>query len=286
MQIGIVGAGKVGCSLGKYLAESTACQRADIRITGYAGRSEESVESAATFTKTKAFDSVQQLVKKSDVLFITTPDDAIASVWEQLKKETIYGKIICHFSGSLSSELFSGREELGVSACSIHPMYAFSNKFTSYQQLNSVLFTMEGDKKALEQMSSLFHITGNEVCIISPDKKVTYHAAASMVSNMMIGLYEQSIRLLEDCGFEREAARTLVKPLVSGNVQSFLEKSPEEALTGPIERNDLETVRKHLSVLSGRQRELYVNLGWILTDLAKKKNPERDYKEMSQLFEE
>lgn len=286
MQIGIVGAGKVGCSLGKYLAESTACQRADIRITGYVGRSEESVESAATFTKTKAFDSVQQLVKKSDVLFITTPDDAIASVWEQLKKETIYGKIICHFSGSLSSELFSGREELGVSACSIHPMYAFSNKFTSYQQLNSVLFTMEGDKKALEQMSSLFHITGNEVCIISPDKKVTYHAAASMVSNMMIGLYEQSIRLLEDCGFEREAARTLVKPLVSGNVQSFLEKSPEEALTGPIERNDLETVRKHLSELSGRERELYVNLGWILTDLAKKKNPERDYKEMRELFEE
>lgn len=280
MEIGIAGAGKVGCSIGKYLKEQ------GISIAGFYSKTKESVDEAATFTDTKAFGSMEELLAQCEILFITTPDGAIEEVWESIRNESIQNKIICHFSGALSSAVFSNRKEKGVSACSIHPMYAFSNKFTSYQQLNSVLFTMEGDKKALEQMSSLFHITENEVCIISPDKKVTYHAAASMVSNMMIGLYEQSIRLLEDCGFEREAARTLVKPLVSGNVQSFLEKSPEEALTGPIERNDLETVRKHLSVLSGRERELYVNLGWILTDLAKKKNPERDYKEMSQLFEE
>ena len=234
MKIGIVGAGRTGCSLGKYIMESSACKNVDIRISGFAGRSKESVETAATFTETKAFDSMQDLIQKSDIIFITTPDDAIHTVWEKIKNDSIQGKIVCHFSGSLSSDLFSGREEFDISACSIHPMYAFSNKFTSYKQLNNVRFTMEGDTRALRTMNTLFETMGNTVCIISSDKKTAYHAAASMVSNMMIGLYEQSIRIFEDCGFDRDLARTMVKPLVMGNVKNFLEHTPEEALTGAI----------------------------------------------------
>lgn len=286
MQIGIIGAGKVGCSMGKYIMEHTACKKAGIRVTGYAGRSKESVETAATFTGTTAFGSMQDLIKKSDILFITTPDDAIAAVWEEMKKESMEGKTICHFSGSLSSEIFSGRKERDVYACSAHPMFAFSSKFTCYKQLNNVFITMEGDKKALSQMNCLFELTENPVCFITPEKKTVYHAAASMASNMMIGLYEQSLRMFEDCGFAREEARALIKPLVSDNVKSFLTKTPQEALTGPIERNDLDTVKKHLSVLSGRERELYVNLGEILTDLAKNKYPERDYREMSGILKQ
>lgn len=64
MQIGIIGAGKVGCSMGKYIMEHTACKKAGIRVTGYAGRSKESVETAATFTGTTAFGSMQDLIKK------------------------------------------------------------------------------------------------------------------------------------------------------------------------------------------------------------------------------
>lgn len=284
MKIGIIGAGKVGCSLAKYITENPACQKTNIRITGFAGKSKESVEEAATFTGTTAFDSIQPLINESDVLFLTTPDHVLVSVWNSLPKETLRGKIICHFSGSLSSELFSNRKEYGISACSAHPMYAFCDKFTCYQQLNHVYFTIEGDDKALCTMRTLFHTTGNTVCTISSDKKVKYHAAASMISNMMIGLYEQSIGMLEDCGFNREQARTLVQPLVSANVTNFLEKTPEEALTGPIERNDTVTVAKHLSVLTKKERELYLNLAETLLCLAKKKNPERDYSEMLRIM--
>lgn len=284
MQIGIIGAGKVGCSMGKYIMEDAACKQAGIRVTGYAGRSKESVETAATFTGTKAFGSMQDLIKESDILFITTPDDAIITVWEEMKKESIKRKTICHFSGSLSSEIFSGRKERDVYACSAHPMFAFSSKFTCYEQLNHVFITMEGDKKALEQMNRLFELTKNPVCFITPEKKTLYHAAASMASNMMIGLYEQSLRMFEACGFGREEARELIKPLVSDNVNSFLTKTPQEALTGPIERNDIDTIKKHLAVLSEQERKLYVNLGEILMELAKSKHPERNYREMSELL--
>lgn len=271
MEIGIVGAGRVGCSIGKYLKEHGAV------VAGYFSKSRESVESAATFTGTATFPTLGELVKASDMIFIATPDDVIRSVWESIKEEPIQGKIVCHFSGSLSSVVFSGREQAGVSGCSAHPMYAFSSKYTSYEQLNQVLFTMEGDKKALAEVSSVLEQAGIRCCVIDSAKKERYHAAASMVSNMMIGLYQMSIDMLQDCGFEKDAAQLLVEPLVRGNIHNLLATSPEQALTGPIERNDVDTVAKHLAVLTEEEQAVYKNLAHKLTEIAMRKNPEIDY---------
>lgn len=280
MRIGIVGAGKVGCSIGKYLREH------DIPVAGYCSKRKESVDFAATFTNTKAFTSLRELLAQSEIVFITTPDDVVEEVWESMQQESIQNKIICHFSGSLSSAVFSNRKEKGVSACSIHPMFAFSNKFTSYEQLNQVIFTMEGDGKALNVVRAVFQKAGNKVCVIDPESKGRYHAAASMISNMMIGLYQMGWNMLTDCGFSPEDARELMEPLVRGNVEALLATSPEQALTGPIERGDEATIAKHLSVLTLEEKEVYVNLGQVLTDIASRKNPDRDYHAMKKRFEE
>ncbi len=279
MTIGIVGAGKAGCSMGKYLREHGAA------VAGYVSKSRESVESAATFTDTRAFSSLGELVSKSDIIFIATPDGIIRSIWEQIAQQPIQGKIVCHLSGSLSSDIFSGRERAGASGCSVHPMYAFSSKYTSYQQLNQVLFTLEGDRRALDLVGDVLGQAGLRFCIIDSSKKMRYHAAASMVSNMMIGLYEMSIEMLQDCGFGREAARELVKPLVEGNIRKLLATSPEQALTGPIERNDAATVAGHLAVLTEEEQAVYRKLAQKLAELAMKKHPERDYKAVLELLQ-
>lgn len=279
MKIGFIGAGKVGCSMGKYLVEH------DISVAGYSSQTKESVDTAATFTKTKAFKSMEDLVSACDLIFITTPDGCISQVWDQIAKYSEQRKIVCHFSGSLSSAVFSNREEHDICACSLHPMYAFSDKFTSYQKLNQVIFTAEGDLEALETVCSLFDKTGNRVCVIPSEQKQLYHAAASVVSNMMIGLYDMGIRMLTRCGFVEDKARQLVFPLVAGNIQSVLDTSPEQALTGPIERGDASTVAGHLAVLTDAERVVYVNLGRVLVDIAKKKNPQRDYTEIETILQ-
>lgn len=279
MEIGIVGAGKVGCSIGKYLKEH------GVSVAGYSSRTKESVESAATFTDTTAYHSLRELLAASDILFITTSDDAISQVWEAVAGESVQGKIFCHFSGSLSSAVFSNGKERGVSVCSIHPMYAFSSKFTSYEKLNQVIFTMEGDQEALAVVKPLFEGLGNHVCVIDQEKKGRYHAAASMVSNMMIGLYQMGADMLKDCGFSTEEARELIAPLVQGNIQTLLSSTPEQALTGPIERGDAATVTGHLALLSEEEKAVYVSLGQVLTGIASRKNPERDYFAIRRLFE-
>lgn len=280
MKIGIIGAGKVGCSLGRYFVEQ------GLGVSGYSSKTKESVETAATFTNTRAYDSLYQLVSENNLIFITTPDDCISEVWAQIVQYDYNekNKIICHFSGSLSSDVFLNREKKGFYACSFHPMYAFSDKFTSYKQLNQVMFTAEGDKEALAELCPLLERLGNPVFVIKGKKKERYHAAASLISNMMIGLYQMGIDMLVDCGFSETEARSLVKPLVEGNIQHLLGTSPEQALTGPIERGDVETIKKHLAQLTDRERQVYVGLGRTLTEVAERKNPHKDYAVIEELL--
>lgn len=279
MQIGIIGAGRVGCSIGKYLMEG------NVPVTGYYSRTVESADEAARFTGTVRFNSINEIAKASDTLFITTPDDGIADVWDCIAGLSVKNKIICHFSGSLSSVVFSGIENTGASGCSIHPMLAFSNKFSSYKQLNNALFTIEGMDCAVSAIKNLFETMGNKVFEMKTDEKTRYHAAASIVSNNMIALYQMGIDNLMECGFSEKDAKVLVTPLVRGNVNSFLENGSEAALTGPVERNDIGTVTNHMKVLSGDDKEVYRCLAKRLVMIAEEKNSDRDYSVMKRVLE-
>ena len=256
MQIGIIGAGKVGTTLAKYVKDHGAC------VTGFYSRTESSGRESAEFTGTEYFETLDSLIRASDTLFITTTDGAIVQVWDCIAEKNVKGKVICHFSGSLSSDIFSNWEETGAYVCSIHPIYAFSSKFTAYQNLTGAAFAVEGCRTALTRMQELFRLLPNRIAEISTSEKAKYHAAASIASNQVVGLISMAVELMEEAGISEMSAYELLKPLVENNVKSIFEAVSEEhagrtgkkaeyrgcaqALTGPIERNDTETVRKHL----------------------------------------
>lgn len=281
MKIGIIGAGKVGVTLGKYLAE------AGMTVTGYYSRTTESADSAATFTNTGSFGTLESLVQASDTLFVTTPDGAIRTVWDYIAEMDLTDYIICHFSGSLSSNVFSGIEQTGASGCSIHPMYAFSDRYTSYQNFHTACLTMEGDLHALHSMQSLFEQLGHKIFTLQSADKIKYHAAASIASNMMLVLMQSSLDILQRCGFSEQDSMELLRPLVEENITSMLDKGCSAALTGPVERGDTDTVRKHLAALKDTgEGEIYRSLLGKLISIAQKKNPDRDYNDMRALLQE
>ena len=242
INIGFIGAGAVGCSMGKYLCENSSIAK----IKGYYSRTSKSVDIAATFTNSKAYASLEELVNECDVICITTPDDIILKVWEQIKNYNLQQKIICHFSGSLSSDIFSGIEETKAEKISIHPMYAFSDKFTSYRQLNTARLTMEGSSKAVKVMQELF---GDElhhkIFMLKASDKVKYHAAAAFASNYVVGIFDVALELLKDCGFTDEDAFSLLGPLTMGNVKSLIENGTLDMglLIEPVDISKYEFVR-------------------------------------------
>ena len=280
MRIGIIGAGKVGTTLGKYLSIHGK------NVTGFYSRTHESADEAATFAETETYSSLCKLVEKSDVIFITTPDGVIHQVWGDLLHQDISNRIICHFSGSLSSHVFSGREEAGASGISMHPMYAFSDKFHSYEQFHTAYLTLEGDPEAVAVMKPMWEAIGHHVLTLKAEDKIKYHAAAAMASNEMLGLMQASLDILSECGFSEKDSMALLTPLVQGNIASMLEKGCVNALTGPVERGDAQTVRKHLQALEGSKAgKSYQSLGSTMVELAKRRNPDRDYTPVRTLFE-
>lgn len=278
MNIGIIGAGRVGFSIGRFLAEH------NIRIVGYYDTSFENAAAAADFTKTDSFCDLAKLVALSDTLFITVPDGAIETVWDCIKGMSVSKKIICHFSGSLSSDVFSGAAELSASVCSVHPMLAFNDRYSSYKAIENAFFTVEGDNSAVSAVECLLQPLGCTVCHIDKQSKALYHTAASILSNHMVALLDLGYSLLQKCGFSREEAVSATSTLVMGNVRNVLECGCVKALTGPIERGDYATVEKHLNCLDGNDKLIYQALAQRILSLSEVKNKDSDYSEIKMLL--
>lgn len=279
MKIGIIGAGRVGCSLGKYLTDKGKT------VTGYYSKNYESAAQAAEFTGTDCFRTMEEPVALSDTLLITTPDEQIGVVWGHMKAMSVDERIICHCSGSLSSDVFIGIEEKNAFGISIHPLLAFRDKFSSYKQLEQGFFTLEGHPYALTQMEKLLLELGNPYCKIEAGDKAKYHCAASILSNDVLALLDIGFGLLEQCGFTKEEAGKAAAALVRGNVENILEKGTLASLTGPIARGDVSTVEKHLQVLDGDTKEIYLLLGRHLAELAQKRQPDGDYRKLTALLQ-
>lgn len=269
--IGFIGAGKVGISLGKYFSIN------NLNLSGYYSKNANSAAEAAEFTNSKHFNDLQTLIRYSNLIFITTPDDVIIEIWNELKEYNLKDKIICHTSGSLSSSIFSNINTLGALGYSIHPMCAFSDKFTTYKSLNQIYFSIQGDDAYLYVLSDLLKGLGNNVIILDKDKKPLYHLANVTVSNLVLSLLEIGCSYMQTCGLNEKDAINALMPLIESNIKNIKTNGFLNALTGPVERGDLETLKRHLTVIPPSDLELYRRLSLNLISLSEKKHTEKNY---------
>ena len=130
---------------------------------------------------------------------------------------------------------------------------------------------------------------------ISTEEKAKYHAATSLASNHVTGLIYLAIALLKESGIEEQTAYGLLKPLAEQNIEAIFSQKDSAAgggfsgcaqtLTGPIERGDIMTVKKHLDHLERPEwKAVYRAVGLQVTEAAVKKHPERSYEEMKQIL--
>ena len=127
-------------------------------------------------------------------------------------------------------------------------------------------------KKHIEYFKQVIYYLGNDVAIITKENKALYHAASVTVSNLVLGLINNGVNYLEECGFSEEMAIKALYPLIEFNLKNIKEKGTINSLTGPVERGDLGTVINHLSVLGEEDKELYRLLSKNILKIAKVKN--------------
>ena len=271
----------MGTTLGRYFAEHS------VEVAGYYSRSISSASEAAAFTGSRVFETARDVLAASDVLFLTVPDGAIRTVYDALPKELLRGKILCHASGALTAkEAFPDIEKYGGSGCSVHPLFAVSDKNAS-RELVAAFFAVEGTPACLPRMTAWLRSIGLHAQRIDGSRKRLYHAAAVVASNHVVALFAEAMDMLEACGFDETAARAALAPLFLGNARHVAEAGPEKALTGPVERGDAATVEKHLAAFAEigdeDDRALYRLLTIRLLLFAKEKHSERDFAAIEEL---
>ncbi|MCJ7689454.1 MAG: DUF2520 domain-containing protein, partial [Clostridiaceae bacterium] len=233
MVIGFIGSGKVGFSLGKYFSMK------GISLSGYYSNSYKDAIEASLFTNSKAYKNINDLTRDSSMIFITTPDDSIHEVWQNLLNLNLTNKIICHTSGSLTSSIFLNINNSDALAYSIHPIFAFSDKYNSYKTLQNACFSIEGPENHMHEIKDFFHSLGNKTFIINSDNKALYHLASVTVSNLVLSLINTGCSYLSKCGLSENDALEALLPLIKNNIDNVKENGFINSLTGPVDRNDL-----------------------------------------------
>lgn len=260
MNIGFIGAGKVGCSFGHYLKQQ------DLPVVGYYSLSKSSASYAAVLTKSSPL-NLEELVNQSNYIFITTPDDEISNIWEKIFNYDLKDKFIFHMSGCLSSDVFKGYKDKGANCYSLHPLYSFADKNSS--DLKDVIFSVEGEN--IEKIKNFLKKANIDYFIIDKEKKPIYHASAVFISNYLVSLAKIAENLLVDCGLNKSQCIKGIYPLMESTLNNIKEMGIDNALTGPIIRGDINTIREHLNYLD-KYDDIYRELGNIALDIAKDKS--------------
>lgn len=276
--IGFIGAGRVGFTLGRYFVEN------GLNVSGYYSRTYEHAVSASQFTDSKSYKTIDELIAASSIIFITVNDSQIQTVWELCKKSDLTNKILCHCSGAMTASVFSGIEQTKAYGYSVHLLFSFNDKYNSYKEISKAFFTVEGDENHIDYVTDIIKKTGNEYVVIDGTNKDKYHGAAVFVSNLVIGLFHSGKKMLMDCGFCDEQAQKALIPLFINNAANLSCVGESSALTGPVDRNDLDTVKKNINCLDDDYKDIYVKLSRQLVEIAKNKYRDADYSQMEKLL--
>lgn len=241
----IIGAGKLGQQLA-----FTLTKEAGFSLLGiYDNKQAQTKSLVAAFPNIIVSKSIAKL-PNANLTFITTPDDAISNVVDKLVKTSNPG-IAVHFSGALSSEVLLPLKQTGWSIASIHPLRAFAKDNIIENVFTDCYCALEGDPLPCEFLKATFIHLGAKVVAITSDKKMLYHASASLGSNSLVGLLHTASDLLTACGFSNSDAKAMIESLALNTLTNIQHASTiGSALTGPIARGDINTVTEHLNQLS------------------------------------
>jgi predicted short-subunit dehydrogenase-like oxidoreductase (DUF2520 family) len=79
---------------------------------------------------------------------------------------------------------------------------------------------------------------------IDPAAKTVYHAAAVFASNYLVTVLDAALRAYVAAGIPEDVARELARPLAQESLDNVFRLGAAPALSGPIARGDLVTVRR------------------------------------------
>jgi len=241
-KVGFIGAGTVGTALAVRLKEK------GYPVIAAANRGKPSADRlAASVPGCVSYDTRQAVADVAELVFITTPDGAIAQVAAELTWHP--GQSVVHCSGADSLAPLEPARRAGAQVGGFHPLQTFASVTHAIQNLPGSTFALEADGELLETLKQMaLALEGNWIRLGAGDK-VLYHAAAVLACNYLVTLVKLATDLWQVFGVSTPEATRALMPLLRGTINNIENVGLPNCLTGPIARGDLGTIEKHLAAL-------------------------------------
>ncbi|MHB8459228.1 MAG: Rossmann-like and DUF2520 domain-containing protein [Candidatus Limnocylindrales bacterium] len=240
--IGIVGAGAVGTALG------VALTRAGWPIAAVASRDPARRERFRSLVGgTRAFAEATALLDEVELVVVAVPDDAIASVAGTIHLYS--GQAIVHTSGLLGAEVLAPTMAAGTQIGAFHPLVAFADLERAVEGLHGATIAIEGDDQLGDLLARMAEAIGGVPVRLAPGSKAAYHAAAVLAAGGVVALLDAIAELGRVAGLDEPAALAVYSPLILQTLGNASAVGIRAALTGPMTRGDVGTLRAHLAEL-------------------------------------
>ncbi|HEX6965819.1 MAG TPA: Rossmann-like and DUF2520 domain-containing protein [Gemmatimonadaceae bacterium] len=236
----ILGAGRVGLGLARALRASGA------DVVGVHGRHDAGGPDGITTG------AIPRGVLGANVVLIAVRDAQIDEAVHELDAAGLApDTVVLHASGSAEPASFEGLRARGIACGTFHPLLPFADPQRAAASLRGAWVGIDGDPRARDVARALAARLGAHTLEIPAGEKARYHAAAVIASNFPVVLLALAERVLTETGIDAEQAGSALRPLFRAAVENVGSRSAAEALTGPVVRGDVGTVRAHLAALRG-----------------------------------
>lgn len=252
--LGIIGAGKVGRTLARLLYnQGYTIAAVHSRTPAHAAQLARKVEASAVDTHAEVIDHAQLTI-------LAVPDDAIEIVAESLCCN-VHGKAIIHTSGAHDASVLTHLKEEGAMVGGLHPAFPFSDVERAIATLPGATFALDAtEPQLIEWLKDVIVALNGETIMIPPGGKGLYHAALVIASNYTVSLYAIAARLLESIGANRRISHNALNALLRATADNLVAQGVPDALTGPLVREDVGTIKTHLDALPEDIAQLYMML--------------------------
>lgn len=233
LKIAILGSGNVATQLSKALTD------AGNTITQVFSPNIKNAETLAQKHKAAAIDKLSSLNADADLYIISVSDHAIEKV---LSGFDFSEKRVVHTAGSVALNIFPKEiENHGV----FYPFQTFSkNKAVNFMEIP---ICIEANNSKFEQeLIELAEQLSRNVSIINSKQRKKLHLSGVFACNFVNHLYYIAGNILS----EHKIDKKMLVPLIKETADKVSELSPFQAQTGPAVRNDTESIKKHLDLLS------------------------------------
>lgn len=251
----VIGAGRLGTNLGSALIARGH------RLEGLSCATlEEAEESRRILGAGKIGRDNREAAGTSELVILAVPDRTVAATAEELAEEEAdwSGRLVWHTSGLLPAAVLSPLRKRGAQTAAVHPIQTFAEKSADPQQIRDISFGIEAEGPAWSRSRRLVEELGGRPFRLRAEEKPLYHAACNTASSLLASLLETAASMLRAGGRTAEEARRMLLPLAQKTLQNVKNLNEERALTGPVARGDLDTVRAQLAALADFPEELEI----------------------------